>query len=82
MKALVTGRVLAIKDSKDKAGNPEKTAVILQDGEIYPDQVMNVKAIEGQLKEGEVYVFPVVVIPYYNKHRERPALLAILDSES
>ncbi len=81
MKALVMGRVLKVKDSKDKEGKPEKTAVILQEGEIYPDQVMNVATIAGSLVEGETYEFPVVIIPYYNKQREKPALLAIYDAE-
>lgn len=78
MNALVIGRVLSIKDSTDKEGRPNKTAIILQDGEVYPEQILNVAEIAHQLKEGELYEFPVTVIPYYNKRREKPALLAIL----
>lgn len=81
MKAKVIGRVLSIKDSKDRDGNPDKTAIILQDGETYPEKIMNVKAIVNQLKVGETYEFPVTVIPYFNKFREKSALLAIYDAE-
>lgn len=79
MKAFVTGRVLIVKDSKDREGNPEKTAVIMQDGESYPDQILNVSRVAEHLKEGEQYTFPVVVIPYINKRTQKAGLLAVLD---
>lgn len=81
MKAMMTGRLLTIKDSKDRNGNPEKTAVILQEGEIYPTQVLNVKAICNDVKEGEEYTLPVSILPYINKRTGKASLLAVLDSE-
>lgn len=82
MKAMVTGRVLAVNDSKDKNGLPEKTAIIMQEGERYPDQIMNVKAIFDDLEEGAEYTFPVVIIPYVSKRNGKAGLLAVLDADT
>lgn len=81
MKAMITGRLMAIKDSEDRDGMPQKTAIILQDGEIYPTQILNVKAICSDVKEGEEYTLPVNIIPYINKRTGKASLLALLDSE-
>lgn len=81
MKAMVTGKVIAVNDSKDKDGKPEKTALIIQEGERYPDQIMNVMSICDELKEGSEYTFPVVVIPYMNKRTGKAGLIAVLDAD-
>lgn len=81
MKAMVTGKVLSVIDSKDRNGLPEKTALVLQEGERYPDQIMNVKDICDELKEGSEYTFPVVVIPYVNQRTGKAGLIAVLDAD-
>ncbi len=80
MKAMVTGKVLSVIDSKDKNGLPEKTALVMQEGERYPDQIMNVKAICDEIEVGSEYTFPVVVIPYVNKRTGKAGLIALLDA--